>query len=182
MNEYFNYLNMDTEFMPAFPSDNVFNKNISQNKTYPSQLENITGLQNINNQVNFQNTQTNMSNSQNCGLISPAMGFSRGNMFPDLYDPYKNERKSEIVPKNDMERQLLEVQKLGFAMKDTNLYLDVHPNDTCMINLYNRYAKQKMEALERYERQYGPITMNSSALNNVPWAWNSSKWPWEGGN
>lgn len=184
MDEYFNYLdmNMDNEFVPAFPNDNIYKKTIIQKNVYPS---NMQGVQNMNPQQGQQNQNTlenilNIPGNQNCGLFNDNEGFIRGNMFPNLYDPYKNERVTNVMPTNERDRQLLDIQKVAFAMKDINLYLDVHPEDRCMINLYNRYLDQKKELVERFEKRFGPITLRSNDLNNIPWAWNMNKWPWEG--
>lgn len=186
MDEYFNYLDMnmdmDNEFVPAFPNDNIYKKTIIQKNVYPS---NMQGMQNMNPQQGQQNQNTlenilNLQGNQNCGLFNDNEGFIRGNMFPNLYDPYKNERVTNVMPTNERDRQLLEIQKVAFAMKDINLYLDVHPEDRCMINLYNRYLNQKRELLQNFENRFGPITLDSKSLNSTPWAWNTTKWPWEG--
>ena len=123
-----------------------------------------------------------MNMNNNCGLVNSTEGLLRGNMFPNLYDPYKIDSSKMMIPTSEMGKQLFEVQKSSFAMKDINLYLDIHPEDTCMINLYNRNLDEYNKALNNYEAQYGPINLDSKNLNTVPWVWDQTKWPWERGN
>ena len=39
-----------------------------------------------------------------------------------------------------------------FAMIDIGLYLDVFPNDSNMIAVYNNFREEKKKVLEKYER------------------------------
>ena len=112
-------------------------------------------------------------------LYDPYNGLIRGNLFKNLYDPYKDKEPYEIKPMNDQARMLTNIDALGFAMIDLNLYLDVFPNDREKINLYNQYRKEKEGLLKEYESKYGPITPNSDSLNSYPWAWNKMPWPWD---
>lgn len=118
-------------------------------------------------------------NNYNQKFFNPYEGFIRGNMFPNLYDPYKNEKPYQIKPMNEQAEMLTNIDALGFAMIDLNLYLDVNPNDQRAIELFNQYRVQKEELLNNYERQYGPILLDSDALNATPWAWDNKPWPWE---
>ena len=133
------------------------------------------------NMYNMKNTfNNNTYNKQNDnGLYDPYNGLIRGNLFKNLYDPYKTGEPYEIKPMNEQAELLTSLDALGFAMIDLNLYLDVFPNDKEKINLYNQYRKQKEEILKEYESKYGPITTNSDSLNSYPWAWNNMPWPWD---
>jgi len=112
-------------------------------------------------------------------LYEPYEGFIRGNLFKDLYDPYRNDRPYQIKPMNEQAEILTNLDSLGFAMVDLNLYLDVYPDDRNAINLYNQYRQEKENLLKLYESKYGPIVLSSDALNAVPWAWDNKPWPWE---
>ncbi len=112
-------------------------------------------------------------------LYDPYNGLIRGNLFKNLYDPYKAKEPYEIKPMNEQAKMLTEIDALGFAMIDLNLYLDVFPNDKEKINLYNQYRLEKENMLKEYEAKYGPITTNSDSLNSYPWAWNNMPWPWD---
>lgn len=121
--------------------------------------------------------ENNMRKSSNIGtnnsLYSPYEGFIRGNMFKNLYDPYLSAEPYEIRPMNEQAETLTEIDSLCFALIDLGLYLDVYPNDRDIINLYNNYLSRKTELTNNYEKKYGPLTLNSSALNTYPWAWES---------
>ena len=144
----------------------------------------------MNNYINYPknyNYQTNMlpnMNKQNMGntkvnTFTPYEGFIRGNMFRNLYEPYKQEKPFQIQPMNEQAEMLTNIDSLGFAMIDLNLYLDVFPNDRSALEQFNQYRKQKEEILKQYEAKYGPIEMSSDALNMYPWAWVNRPWPWE---
>lgn len=112
-------------------------------------------------------------------LYDPYAGFIRGNMFPNLYDPYKIEKPYDIQPMNEQAQLLTYIDSLGFATTDLNLYLDVHSNDKNAIDLFNQYRVQKNDLKKQYESKYGPLLLNSDALTNTPWAWDDRPWPWE---
>ena len=133
------------------------------------------------NMYNKQNTfnNANYNNQSDSKLYDPYNGLIRGNLFKNLYDPYKDKEPYEIKPMNEQARMLTDIDALGFAMIDLNLYLDVFPNDREKINLYNKYRKEKEGLLKEYESKYGPITPNSDSLNSYPWAWNNMPWPWD---
>jgi len=118
----------------------------------------------------------NMGNNQ---LFSPYEGFIRGNMFKNLYDPYKMDRPFQIQPMNEQAEMLTNLDSLGFALIDLNLYLDVFPDDKNALEEFNQIRRQKEELLKQYEMKYGPIVLSSDALNVYPWAWDNKPWPWE---
>jgi hypothetical protein len=91
-----------------------------------------------NNMNNNMNNYLNNYNNTN-QLYDAYTGFIRGNMFPKLYDPYKIPNPYEIQPMNEQAQLLTHLDALQFALIDLNLYLDVHPEDRNMINLFNQY-------------------------------------------
>lgn len=127
-----------------------------------------------------QNNQNNMNNNmeQNQNLAQPYEGFIRGNLFNNLYDQYKNYRPARLAPNNEQAELLLNISQLSFAAHDIRLYLDVHPNDTVMINLFNQYQQQANEAIRAYEQKYGPILQSSLSEANA-FSWEAYAWPWE---
>ena len=61
-----------------------------------------------------------------------------------------------------------------------NLYLDLHPEDSSMLTLFNDYRMKENELKRVYESKYGPLTVNSdSVINNDSFMWVNSVWPWE---
>lgn len=142
----------------------------------------------MNNYMNYPknyNYQTNMlpnmkqQNMGNNNIYTPYEGFIRGNMFKNLYDPYKMDRPFEIQPMNEQAEMLTNIDSLGFAMVDLNLYLDVFPDDRNALDLFNKYREQKEKLLAQYENKFGPMVITSDALNMYPWAWDNKPWPWE---
>src|SRR5690625_1879172 len=140
----------------------------------------------MNNYVDYYNYMNNInqnrnSNQMKLGYDTEAyLGFIRGNMFSNLYEPYQNYQIQELNPNNEQEYLLLLVQMYGFAAHDLGLYLDVNPNDGKAIDLRNNYINLYNQSLANYESKYGPLTLNSQGLDTKPWTWNTKKWPWEG--
>lgn len=135
---------------------------------------------NYNYQANIlPNMHSNQNLMQNNNLYNPYEGFIRGNMFPELYESYKKINPFQIQPMNEQAEILTNLDALGFAITDLNLYLDVFPDDNNALQLFNKYRMQKEELLKQYETKYGPILLNSDALNKYPWQWNNRPWPWE---
>ena len=101
-------------------------------------------------------------------------------MFSDLYNGYKLNKPLDITPLNEQADMLTYIDSLCFALIDLNLYLDLYPNDSKIIELFNSYRMEKDEITKEYESKYGPLTLNSDSLNKAPWAWDNMPWPWEG--
>lgn len=127
---------------------------------------------------NLRNYQKN-NYYQNDNLFNPYEGLIRGNLFKNIYDPYKNKKPYAIKPMNDQAKMLTDIDSLEFAIIDLNLYLDIYPDDKNAIELFNKYRKDQNELLHNYQNQYGPILLNSDAMNNIPWMWDNKPWPWE---
>ena len=169
MNDYLNFLDINTDYLE---NDNLYQQDLqteqlAQHKiAFPQNVQDTIGLPNINNIMD-----TNIQS--NCGMFNPNEGFIRGNMFPNLFDPYKNQKIRDLKPNNEREAMLQDIQKLDFAMKDINLYLDIYPNDNCMIGKFNDYLSQKNKLLDEFQTKYGPITLDrsNSSLTRVPWEW-----------
>ena len=140
-----------------------------------SNLDMYTNVYNNDNEFN----NFNYNNKNSTTLYNPYNGLIRGNLFKNLYDPYKNKEPYEIKPMNEQANLLTKLDALAFAMIDLNLYLDVYPNDNEKISLYSQYMREKEALLKEYESKYGPITLNSNVLNSFPWAWNNMPWPWD---
>lgn len=136
-----------------------------------------------------------MNNSKNKELIShnknfkdkkndyetdPYTAFIRGNLFSDLYTPYKNYKPAELNPKSEKEHAMLLAQMYGFAAHELTLYLDTHPQDSKAIKLRSKYMNMYQQAMAEYESKYGPIELESNLLDQTPWGWNTKYWPWEG--
>ncbi len=133
----------------------------------------------MNNYFNIDNQFFNSSSKQDLDLYDPYEGFIRGNMYKNLYDPYKINSPYEIKPMNEQAEMLTYIDALCFACIDLGLYLDVFPNNKDAINLFNKYNSQKKNLMDKYQEKFGPLTLDSDALNAYPWAWNERPWPWD---
>ena len=74
---------------------------------------------------------------------------------------------------------LKKIKCLKFAVIELGLYLDTHPDDTKAICLHNRYSKELKEICDKYQKVYGPLTIEYPCNK---WRWLEGPWPWEGGN
>ncbi len=81
---------------------------------------------------------------------------------------------------NSREAMLQQVNQMGFAVVDANLYLDTHPCDTEAISYYTQMLENYRNARAAYESQYGPLQASSNS-DAAYWSWVSDPWPWEGG-
>lgn len=131
------------------------------------------------NNMNFNKCTYDQKDVRPNELYDPYAGFIRGNMFPDLYNQYKVSKPYEIEPMNEQAQLLTNIDAISFAAHDLNLYLDTHPENQDIIELYNHYRMQSEEAIKEYEKRFGPLNVNSTSLNTCPWAWNKLPWPWE---
>jgi len=112
----------------------------------------------------------------NNNLDNSKDAFLRGNLFNNLYDPYKNYKYKELKVNSKKEELLYNILKNNFALIELDLYLDIYPEDNSMINLYTKYLSEKENLIKEYESIYGPLTL--SGINNT-WNWIDSPWPWE---
>ena len=105
-------------------------------------------------------------------------GFLRGNMFDDLYKPYKNYTYIKMVGENKKEDMLLEITKLSFVLNDLNLYLDLHESDREMLELFKNVAERLMKLEFEYVECFGPLEVNENkSLSKFEWI--DNPWPWQ---
>ena len=75
---------------------------------------------------------------------------------------------------------LYKLQMYNFALKDLNLYLDVHPNDESMIKEFQNVRRKYNEVKEKYESAYGPlVACDDEGIDTFRWTQNP--WPWDKG-
>lgn len=113
-------------------------------------------------------------------LASPKEAFQKGNLFNNLYDPYKNYKYGELNATNAKEELLYNILMHKFILTELNLYLDTNPNNMEMINLYKKYLIDEKKLCNEFEKSYGPLTIDSENLGTNSWNWIKSPWPWEG--
>lgn len=143
---------------------------------------NPTNIQNNNSKNLFNSSNNNdILNTTNMNLADPKEAFLRGNLFNNLYDPYKNYKYRMLNPTNKREELLFNILMYKFILKELNLYLDNYPTNMQILNLYNKYLSEEKKLCDQYENSYGPLTTSSDDIggsNN--WKWIKSPWPWEG--
>lgn len=124
------------------------------------------------------NVQPNQTMNNN--IQDPTNGFIKGNMFKNIYDPYKNYSPNNLNPQNEKEAMLMSFQQYNFSLTDLDLYLDNYPNDKNALNLYKQYLIIYKDIKKEYEKKYGPLKCSSIYIGDNNWQWNKSPWPWEG--
>ncbi len=142
------------------------------------------------NNVKVPTNQPNLSQSNlpglagNSDLATPYVSYTRGNLFNDLYSEYQNYQPAPLTPRSEREDLLLTINQLTFAARELNLYLDTHPDDLNMLNLFNKYRELADTAIQEYENKYAPFTVSSDYMKEIPFNWVADPWPWEweGGN
>ena len=81
---------------------------------------------------------------------------------------------------SERDRKLKEVMKYEFAVIETALYLDSHPD--CK-NAKEYFCESRIlfrNAVSEYEEKYGPLTYNGENItDNGKWRWVETPWPWE---
>ena len=133
------------------------------------------------NGINMNNTSSNTDNSKMM-LSTPTEGYTRGNLFSNLYSEYKNYTPRNLTTNDPRVKLWLEMSENYFAAHEINLYLDLNPEDSSMISLFNDYRNKAESLKEEYESMYGPISLSSDTLDNTPFLWENKSFPWEGGN
>ncbi len=101
-----------------------------------------------------------------------------GNLFKELYMSWNGFSNYCLQPENRRQQSLLEVQMFDFVAHEINLYLDTHPKNQRMIQLYHEYVDKANQARENFEKEFGPLFVtNSQSENNFDWI--KGPWPWD---
>lgn len=110
-------------------------------------------------------------------FYQPNEALAHGNASKSLYDPYKNYKVPVVIPDNNL---LLKLQTLNFILVDLGLYLDTHPDDVETIKLYRNYLLEYRNALDKFEKNNYPLTLQSINLQTSYWDW-VNNWKVKGG-
>lgn len=167
MNDYgFDYMN----YINNIPNNIKYNQmdKISMNYTK------------ANNKIDMKYGINKMSEKNfNNKLLTPTEGWIKGNLFSNLYEPYKKYKPANVEPKNERESLLYQIMQYKFALIELSLYLDTNPYESDMIKIYNQYLDIEKQMCDKYESLYGPLTLDSNYLESNGWTWLKSPWPWE---
>lgn len=70
------------------------------------------------------------------------------------------------------------VQMYYFAMIDSALFLNSHPDDSAALQYFHKMHHAYDDAKAAYEKHFGPLTITGTSEKR--WNWIGSPWPWEG--
>ena len=153
------------------------NRNNNMNDFDTNYDDFMTNVPSVNN--NFQNQVTN--NNSPVTLFTPSEGVQKGNLFSNLYSEYDNYQPVNLTATTDQQKLYLDMAENAFAAHELNLYLDINPDNSSLLTLFNDYRERANALKEEYEANYGPISISSNVLINQPFLWEETSWPWEGG-
>ena len=69
------------------------------------------------------------------------------------------------------------ISKVSFALDDTRLYLDTHPDCEKAMDFFKKMQHIRHEAMKEYTENYGAIYgYNMGSCDN--WSWNMGDYPW----
>ncbi len=84
--------------------------------------------------------------------------------------------EEKVMARDEM---LQQIRCLSFAIVELAEYLDTHVDDEKALCLHKEYAKKLKDLKDKYQRVYGPLTINFPCNK---WRWIEEPWPWERGN
>ena len=76
------------------------------------------------------------------------------------------------------EKLMREIQEVGFALVDLNLFLDSHPDDKLALDFFEDMQIKYAQLQADYEMEFGPLTAFDTNTEQG-WTWVQSPWPWE---
>ena len=82
--------------------------------------------------------------------------------------------EDENLNKNELIQKIMEYK---FAINDMALFLDVNPCSERALKLHNEYVLQYKKYKEKYEKKYGPLSVESLTDSWEKWVY--EPWPWE---
>lgn len=121
----------------------------------------------------------NFKNNDKVDLFNYEDGFMYGNMFKDEYDSYKNYKVTRLESNSDKGDLLLKIYQYDFALNDLSLYLDLHPENKDVYELFKKYTEEENKYVDIYVKKYGPMELDESPYNS--YMWDEGPWPFIGG-
>ena len=118
----------------------------------------------------------NLKNSNDLDLEN---GYFLGNIFSNIYDPYKNYKPKKINSYSEQQKMLVRIYELDFIENDLALYLDIHPNDTKVFEIFKRVNKELENLKKKYYEKYEVLELICD--NKSKYTWIDDPWPWDGG-
>lgn len=76
------------------------------------------------------------------------------------------------------EKLMRQIQEVSFALVDTNLFLDSHPDCQLALDFFRDMQVKYAQLTADYELAYGPLTAFDTNTEQG-WSWVQGPWPWE---
>ena len=76
------------------------------------------------------------------------------------------------------EKLMRQIQEVSFALVDTNLFLDSHPDCQLALDFFKDMQVKYAQLTADYELSYGPLTAFDTNTSEG-WSWVQGTWPWE---
>lgn len=70
------------------------------------------------------------------------------------------------------------ITKVSFAMDDTRLYLDTHPNCKEALCYFQTLSEKRTHLIKEYTKDFGPIC-SYDCSNSGCYEWNCGPLPWQ---
>ena len=110
---------------------------------------------------------------ENPPKYEPRTAMVRGTLFPGLDLPFMNMVNKDELPLTP----LVELQTMSFILQELALYLDTHRDDKEAFEVFRDFQKMYANGREKYEKEYGPLTLMSPMEKGYSWL--KDPWPWE---
>ena len=120
-----------------------------------------------------------IKNNIDIALVNSKEALEKGNIFQNEYIPYKNYNYEKLSANTEQEELLLKIYESEFALIDLSLYLDLHPNDNNIYEVFKEYVKNYEEYKLEYENKYEQL--DKCFINNNKYSWINNPWPWDNG-
>lgn len=91
----------------------------------------------------------------------------------------KTSRINNCGADNTCRRLLKKLREYDFAIVETALFLDTHPNNRKALAYYTKLRDERAALAAEYEKNVGPITICGNKSDSK-WDWITGPWPWEG--
>ena len=78
----------------------------------------------------------------------------------------------------DRKKLMHYIDAVSFAVDDSKLFLDTHPEDKEALEYFDNYNNAINRALNQYAAYFGPLTISTASCDRS-WQWAKEPWPWE---
>ena len=100
---------------------------------------------------------------------------TRGTLFPGLDLPFMNTPNQSNPCAGTPAGELM---ALDFAIRELNLYLDTHADDTEAFEMLQGLLRLRKKGREEYVHRFGPISV-ADLEDSAEYSWLRGPWPWE---